>query len=144
MVNKNQSGFSLIELTIVMLVIAIIASLAVPGLVRSKRVAENESAYNTLRAMISSQVAYNSSNGRYARLDELNAFQRYGLGTVSGTNLTRGYFTFVMNPTTPTDAQLKNAFHITATKTVSGTETPYTLDVDETGRIIEPYNTNHN
>lgn len=143
MVNKNQSGFSLIELLVVFVVIAIIAALAIPGLERSKRSAENENAYNTLHTMISSQIAYNSSNGRFARLDELNTVSKQGLGTISGTDLVRGKFTFTMSPSTPTDAQLKSAYHITVTKTVSGNETPYTLDVDESGRIIEPYNTNH-
>lgn len=145
MVNKNHDGFSLIELLIVLVVIAIVATLAIPGLLRAKQVAENESVYNTLRTMISSQIAYNSSNGRYARLDELNALHKQGLGTLTPPNtlVRAGKFTFVMSPSVPTDAQLKSAYHITVTKSVSGSETPYTLDVDETGRIVEPYNTNH-
>jgi len=144
MVNKNQNGFSLIELLIVFVVIGIVAALAIPGLLRSKRVAENENAYATLRSMVSTQLAYNSSNGRYARLDELNALQQQGLGTITPPNtLVRGKFTFIMNPTEPSDALLKDAYRITVTKTVGGDETPYTLDVDETGRIIEPFGSNH-
>ncbi len=142
--NKNQSGFSLIELLIVFVVIGIVAGLAIPGLLKSKQIAENENAYNSLRAMVSSQITFNSSNGRYARLDELNALNKQGLGTMSGTDLVRGKFTFTMSPSAPTDEQLKSEFHITATKAVGGGETPYTLDVDESARIIEPNNINHN
>lgn len=145
MVNKNQNGFSLIEMLIVFVVIGIVAALAIPGLLRSRRVAENENAYNTLRTIYSSQLAFNSSNGRYGRLDEINALQQQGLGEITPPNtLVRGKFTFVMNPSVPSDALLKNSFHITVTKIVGGNETPYTLDLDETGKIIEPYNINHN
>lgn len=143
--NKNQSGFSLIELLIVCVVMSIIAGLAIPGLLKSKRVAENESAYNLMRALVSNELAYNSTNARYARLDELNALQQNGLGTISTTNtLVHGKYTFTMSPSNPTDEQLKSAYHITAVKSgAGGDETPYTLDVDESGRIIEPYNINH-
>ncbi len=143
--NKNQSGFSLIELLIVCVVIGVLAGLAIPGLLKSKQVAENESAYNLMRAMISSELAYNSTNGRYARLDELNTLSQNGLGTISTTNtLVHGKYTFTMSPSNPTDAQLKSAYHITAVKnSLTGGETPYTLDLDETGKIIEPYNINH-
>lgn len=142
MVKKNQNGFSLIELLIVLVILGVIATLAVPGLLKAKQATENESAYNSLRTVVSTQIAYFASNGRYGRLSELNAVSNGALGTTGVNNLTRSKFTFVMSPANPTDAQLKNGFRITVTK-AGDAELPYTLDVDESGRIIEPYNTFH-
>lgn len=143
--NKNQSGFSLIELLIVCVVMGIIAGLAIPGLLKAKRVAENEGAYNLMRAMISSQLAYNSTNGRYARLSELNTLHQNALGAITPPNtLVHGNYTFTMTPSNPTDAQLKFGYQMTGVKTgLAGDETPYTLDADESGKIVEPYNINH-
>lgn len=142
MSKKTQSGFSLIELLIVLVILGIIASLAVPGLVKAKQAAENESAYNTLRAIVSTQLSYYSTNGRYARLDELNAVSSGALGTTSGNQLLRTKFTFEMIPSSPDNEQLKTGYVITVVKS-AGNETPYTLNVDESGRIVEPFNNFH-
>jgi len=140
---KNQSGFSLIELLIVFVLIGVLAGLAIPGLLKSKEAAEDENAYGSLRSMVSSQLSFYSANNRYARLDELNAAYNDGLGTMSGTSLVRGKFTFVMNPAVPDNEMLKEGFHMTVTKQGDGGGAPYTLDVDQTGRIIEPFGSRH-
>lgn len=143
MMDKNQSGFSLLEVLIVLVVIGIIVGLASPGLLKSKQLAENENAHSTLRSIVSSQFTHYSTNGRFARLDELNQAHNNGLGATSGANLLRGKFTFSMNPAVPSDDVLRNSFHITVTKAGNDGGVPYTLDVDETGRIIEPFGSVH-
>lgn len=143
MIKKSQSGFSLIELLIVLVIIAVIATLAIPGLLRAKRAAENENAYASMRTLVSNQISFYSSNGRYGRLDELNAVNKGGLGVITSAGLVRGNFTFVMTPQTPTDAELKTGFQITATKAAGGDETPYAIDVDERGFLVEPYGNRH-
>ncbi len=79
---KNQKGFSLVELLVVVIIIAIIAAIAIPNLLASRRAANEGSAVNTLRTYHSAQATFQalSTTQSYA----LNAA---GLGTLVDTTL---------------------------------------------------------
>jgi prepilin-type N-terminal cleavage/methylation domain-containing protein len=132
---NRQNGFSLIELLLVVVIISIIATISFPLLISAKQAAENGNAFASLRTISSSQVSYFSQNSRFARLDELNTAQASALGTISGTDLTRGRFTFRMNPVAPSDTQLRDGYTVIATKGVSGSENPFVISLDQSGFI---------
>ena len=69
---KTTRGFSLLELLIVVAIILIIATIAIPSLLKSRQSANESAAVSNLRLMNTAEVTYSSSNsGAYATVSQL-------------------------------------------------------------------------
>jgi len=69
----RQDGFTLIELSLVIAIIAIVAAIAVPSFVATRIESNESSAIQNLRSISTSEIGYHASRGAFGTLDELNA-----------------------------------------------------------------------
>ena len=88
--SKADKGFSLLELLIVVAIILIIATIAIPSLLRSRQAANESAAVAELRTINTAQITYlSSSQGNYGDITQLMATglldSRFG-GVLSGYN----------------------------------------------------------
>lgn len=69
---KDEVGFSLIELLVVVVIIGLIASIAVPNLKRARQQAYSSSAIQSMRTITTAEVLYERKFKKYAALDDLS------------------------------------------------------------------------
>jgi prepilin-type N-terminal cleavage/methylation domain-containing protein len=136
--SQRESGFSLIELMLVVVIVGVIAAMAVPAYQKGMWAAENGAAFSTLRSISSTQVSFYTQNSRFGRLDEINKALGNGIGTAVGDRLVRGKYVFEMTPIRPDDADLATEFLISATRDVAG-DAVYRYELNQSGRIVQVY-----
>ncbi|HUF04005.1 MAG TPA: prepilin-type N-terminal cleavage/methylation domain-containing protein [Aridibacter sp.] len=126
---KNQKGFSLVELLVVVIIIAIIAAIAIPSLLASRRAANEASAISSLRTVHSANVTYFGTTGLNTNYGDLAALLGDGLiDSQLGGGAKSGY-TFAAN----TGASIYCASGVATTQGTTGVRS---FAVDETGVVV--------
>jgi len=103
---KNEKGFSLIELLIVVAIIGIIAAIAIPNLLKSRQAANEAAAISAVRTVGTAQATYQSTRGLGKNFAvDLTALNTEGsVDSVLGSGTKSGYtFTTVGKDATSTD-----------------------------------------
>jgi len=136
MMKLGKRGFTLVEIMIVVAIIALLAAIAIPNLLRARHNANEAAAVASLRTLSTAEESYRAAQNPliYGTMAQLGAATPAYIDATLAAGAKQGYnFTMTAGPTA-------NVYTITAVPQVVGQTGTRTFSVDQTGVVFDVTN----